>query len=105
MGLKTQLTAKDYIAKRDAEVELHKRKNIDYTVVRPVLLTNEPATGATLGLSTGGKVSRELVAQVLLALAGRPDTAGLTLDLADGPDSVEWAVARAAEEKIDAWED
>ncbi|WOO82779.1 UPF0659 protein [Vanrija pseudolonga] len=94
-----------YIAKRDAEVELHKRKNIDYTVLRPVRLTDEPAGGATLGLSTGGAVSRELVAQVLLALAGRPDTAGLTLDLADGPDSVEWAVARAAEEKIDVWED
>ncbi|KAL1408966.1 hypothetical protein Q8F55_005783 [Vanrija albida] len=94
-----------YIAKRDAEVELHRRKDIDYTVVRPVLLTDEPAGGATLGLATGGKVSRELVAKVLLALADRPETAGLTLDLADGEDSVEWAVARVVEERPDAWED
>lgn len=35
----------DCEAKYDAEVELHKRKQIAYTVVRPGHLTTEPAAG------------------------------------------------------------
>jgi hypothetical protein len=36
-------------AKYDAEVELHRRKAISYTVIRPGALTTEPAKGVTMG--------------------------------------------------------
>lgn len=36
-------------AKYDAEVELHKRKQLKYTVIRPGGLTMEAAKGATVG--------------------------------------------------------
>jgi hypothetical protein len=39
----------DCEAKYDAEVELHKRKAIKFTVIRPGGLTNEPAKGAQVG--------------------------------------------------------
>lgn len=39
----------DCEAKYDAEVELHKRKSIKFTVIRPGGLTLEPAKGATVG--------------------------------------------------------
>lgn len=93
-----------YPAKRDAEIALHKYTNIDYTVLRPVLFTDAPVTGATLGHAQGGKVSKDLVAAALFALAGRPDTAGLTLDLADGTASLESEVVRVVEDRVDAWD-
>jgi uncharacterized protein YbjT (DUF2867 family) len=41
-----------------------------------------------------GEVSRDNVAQVLAALLDRPATAGLVLELADGPDLILDAVSR-----------
>ena len=39
----------DMEAKYDAEVELHKRKQLKFTVIRPGGLTLEPAKGAQVG--------------------------------------------------------
>jgi len=39
----------DCEAKYDAEVELHKRKAIKFTVIRPGGLTQDPAKGAQVG--------------------------------------------------------
>jgi len=38
-------------AKYDAEVELHSRKQLQFTVVRPGGLTDEPAAGADAGFT------------------------------------------------------
>jgi hypothetical protein len=38
-------------AKYDADVELHRRKAIQFTVVRPGWLTEEPAKGAQAGIT------------------------------------------------------
>ena len=47
----------DCQAKYDAEVELHKRKQIAYTVIRPGTLTSEPAAnkGVKMGRTHIGK--------------------------------------------------
>ena len=48
----------DMKAKYDAEVELHSRKQLQYTVVRPGGLTEEPAGGAEAGITQLGKTRR-----------------------------------------------
>jgi hypothetical protein len=41
----------DMKAKLDAEIELHRRKQLQFTVVRPGGLTDEPAGGAEAGIT------------------------------------------------------
>ncbi|WVQ84157.1 hypothetical protein IAT38_006304 [Cryptococcus sp. DSM 104549] len=90
-------------AKLDAELNLHTRKSIDYTVLRPGHLTTEPESGASIGKVHIGSASRELVAKVLLAAATTPGTEGLTLDVMDGKGSVQGELDKAVREKADAW--
>jgi hypothetical protein len=45
----------DMEAKYDAEVELHRRKQIAFTVIRPGGLTTESAGGVTMGKTALGK--------------------------------------------------
>lgn len=45
----------DMQAKYDAEVELHTRKTLQFTVLRPGGLTLEPANGVELGITQVGK--------------------------------------------------
>jgi hypothetical protein len=47
--------------------------------------------------------SRETVANVLLACALDPSTAGKTWDLMDGDDDVESAIRKALESGVDSW--
>ncbi len=42
-------------AKYEAEVELHKRKQIQFTVIRPGGLTDEPSGGVEMGITQVGK--------------------------------------------------
>jgi len=79
-------------------------QDLDWTVLRPAALTDGPGTGTvrlTAGRSTG-EVTRDDVAQVLVALLDTPATAGLVLELAEGPDPVRAAVSRAAEDRTGA---
>ncbi|ORY27757.1 hypothetical protein BCR39DRAFT_565604 [Naematelia encephala] len=94
----------DYMkAKYDAELELHSRKALEYTVLRPGWLTLEPAGGVELGKTQIGNTSRELVAQVLLACAQEPGTAGLTFDVLDGQGTIQDELNKVVQGKIDAW--
>ncbi|MFE5549526.1 SDR family oxidoreductase [Streptomyces sp. NPDC056534] len=73
-------------------------QDLDWTVLRPAALTNEPGTG-TVRLTAErsvGEVTRDDVAQVLVALLDTPASAGLVLELAEGPDPVDKAVSHAA---------
>lgn len=81
-------------AKAGAEADLRKR-DLDWTVLRPGSLTNEPGTGRVkLAPRTGrGPVPRDDVAAVLLALLDAPTTAGMTLELIGGDQLVGDAVA------------
>ncbi|MBA8827619.1 uncharacterized protein YbjT (DUF2867 family) [Saccharopolyspora lacisalsi] len=80
-------------AKRAAERELRSR-SLDWTVLRPGRLTDEPATGhVTLGESLErADVTRGDVAAVLVALLHEPASIHRTLELVNGPTPVAEAV-------------
>ncbi|MCO1579865.1 NAD(P)H-binding protein [Crossiella sp. SN42] len=88
----------DYLrAKGQADEDLRGR-DLDWTVLRPVTLTNEEPTGlVTLAAKVEPtQVSRADVAAVLLALLDTPATAGLTVELTAGDTPVQEAVATIA---------
>jgi uncharacterized protein YbjT (DUF2867 family) len=76
----------------DAELEA---SGLDYTIVRPGRLTDDPGTGKVqLGEDVPrGAVSRDDVAAVLAAVLHEPATAGRTLGLVGGETPVEDAVS------------
>ncbi|WP_406862525.1 SDR family oxidoreductase [Streptomyces sp. HUAS MG47] len=80
-------------AKGEADAYVTSRENLDWTILRPGLLTNDAGTGEVrLAAHTGrGPVPRDDVAAVLAELLETPATAGLTLELVSG--SVPVAVA------------
>lgn len=80
-------------AKGDSEADL-RRRNLDWTVLRPGGLTNDPGTGRVeLAPSVPrGKVSRDDVAAVVVALLDDARTARLTLELVGGDTTVDDAV-------------
>jgi uncharacterized protein YbjT (DUF2867 family) len=85
-------------AKTAAEEDLRAR-DLDWTVLRPGGLTDDPGTGhVRLGPEIPrGKVPRDDVAAVLVALLDEPRTAGLTLELSEGAVPVAAAIAAALE--------
>jgi uncharacterized protein YbjT (DUF2867 family) len=76
-------------AKGAAEVDLRAR-DLDWTILRPGALTDEPATGrVTLGEKVGrGSIPRADVAAVVLALIDRPGSVGQTLEVVGGDDPI-----------------
>ncbi|MEU6082073.1 SDR family oxidoreductase [Streptomyces sp. NPDC047108] len=81
-------------AKGAADGDLRARTALDWTILRPGRLTNEPGTGLVdLAEHTGrDEVPRDDVAAVLAVLLHDPGTAGLTLELIGGAAPVEAAV-------------
>ncbi|QHC20420.1 NAD(P)H-binding protein [Streptomyces sp. GS7] len=73
-------------AKGAADADVRARAGLDWTILRPGRLTDDPGTGqVTLADATGrGPVSRDDVAAVLVALLDEPGTSGRTLELIDG---------------------
>ena len=81
-------------AKHDADQALA-RSGLDFTIVRPGMLTDDRGTGrVALAESLGrrGEVTRDDVAAVLLAALGAENTAGRTLELLGGATPIEEAV-------------
>ncbi|KAK4689834.1 hypothetical protein P7C73_g299, partial [Tremellales sp. Uapishka_1] len=94
----------DYMkAKYDAEVELHHLKQIQFTVIRPGGLTDAAAGGAVMGKTRLQQTSRELVAKTILACAGRPETAGFSIDVMDGEGDVNSELEKVVEQDLDSW--
>src|SRR5919199_3150390 len=81
-------------AKGQADVELQ-ASGLDYTIVRPASLTDDPGSGRVrVGEHVGGgSISRADVAAVLAAVLDEPATAGSTFELASGDVPVEQAMA------------
>ncbi|MGW1763403.1 SDR family oxidoreductase [Streptomyces sp. NPDC002073] len=73
-------------AKGEADAHVRTRLGLEWTILRPGALNDEPGTGLVrLEASTGrGPVSRDDVALVLAELIDTPATAGLTLELVSG---------------------
>ncbi|MFD0145939.1 MULTISPECIES: NAD(P)H-binding protein [unclassified Streptomyces] len=87
-------------AKGAADDSVRARTGLDWTVLRPGMLTNDAGTGLVhLQASTGrGPIPRDDVAAVLSELLDTPGTAGLTLELIGGSTPVTVAVKAVAGE-------
>ncbi|WP_030678702.1 NAD(P)H-binding protein [Streptomyces rimosus] len=85
-------------AKGAADADVRARSGLDWTILRPGRLTDDPGTGnVRLAESTGrSEIPRDDVAAVLAALLTEPATAGRTLELVGGDTPVEDAVRAAA---------
>lgn len=84
------------IAKTAAEEDLRARDDLDWTILRPGLLTDAAPTGSvTLSSSTieRGSVSRADVATVVAGLLTAPNTSHQVLFLTEGPTPITSAVA------------
>jgi uncharacterized protein YbjT (DUF2867 family) len=70
-------------AKAAAEEDLRGRTNLDWTILRPGRLTDDPATGQVRVAESlpGGSVSREWVAATVVRLLDRSDDVGRTLEI------------------------
>lgn len=81
-------------AKGQADADVTARTALDWTILRPGRLTDEPGTGRiALAASTGpGSVPREDVAAVIAHLLRAPKTSGLILELIAGDAPIEQAV-------------
>ena len=79
-------------AQSDAHVQ---HSALDWTVVRPGGLTDEPGTGLVHVASTAGRgsIPRDDVATVVLACLGDPATVGQTFEVVSGNDAVAGALA------------
>jgi len=88
-------------AKRAAEQHIVARDGLDWTVLRPGVLTDDPGNG-TVELTAGNvvgprvarfdRVARDDVAAVLVALLDRPDTAGRIYVVVGGETPIEQAL-------------
>lgn len=85
-------------AKAAADDDVMGRSGLDWTVLRPGHLTDDPGTGRVLLAPDvpRGSVTRDDVAAVLVGLLDRPATAGLVLDLVAGDDSIDSALGKLA---------
>lgn len=88
-------------AKAAADDDIRARDGLDWTVLRPGRLTNDPGTGRVkLAERTGrAEITRDDVAAVLAALLDEPRTAGRTLELINGDAAVADAVAAVTAER------
>ncbi|MGW5738951.1 MULTISPECIES: SDR family oxidoreductase [Streptomyces] len=85
-------------AKGEADAYVRSRTALDWTILRPGMLTDDAGTGLVrLEASTGrGPVPRDDVAAVLAELVDSAATAGLTLELVSGSTPVSVAVKSVA---------
>jgi len=84
-------------AKGRADAELV-ASGLDYVIVRPVILTDDPATGRVsvaddLGELASNEIPRDDVALVLAELLARPEASGRTINLSSGDQEVAEALA------------
>ncbi|MQA11403.1 MAG: NAD(P)H-binding protein [Pseudonocardiaceae bacterium] len=75
-----------YLRAKDAAERDLRERDLDWTILRPGRLTDEPAAGRVSLGSTAEytQISRDDVAAVLAALLDEPGTAGLTVELVAG---------------------
>lgn len=84
-----------YVRAKGEADETLAASGLDYTIVRPGRLTDEPGTGRVqLGADVSrGEISRDDVAWVLAAALAEPATIGATFDLVAGEEPIEAALA------------
>ncbi|TDV50853.1 NAD(P)H-binding protein [Actinophytocola oryzae] len=82
-------------AKAAADQDVMARDGLDWTILRPGLLTDDPGTGKVELAEQvgGGVVTRDDVASVLVALLDHPDTSGRVYELVNGETAIEAALS------------
>lgn len=84
-----------YIAKHYADNEL-KRSGLDYTIIRPVMLTDDNGTGEITAKPTpeglNKKIAREDVAETIIAALDNDNTVGKIIEISQGETKIEEAV-------------
>ncbi|MEU2585892.1 SDR family oxidoreductase [Streptomyces avermitilis] len=85
-------------AKGEADEYVRSRPSLDWTILRPGMLTNDAGTGLVrLEAHTGrGPIPRDDVAATLAELVDTPATAGLTLEVISGSTPIAVAVKAVA---------
>lgn len=84
-----------YLEAKAAADEALRGSGLDYTIVRPGSLTDEPGTGlvdVSTELGRRAPITRDDVAAILVATLDAPETAGLTFEAFNGDREVELAV-------------
>lgn len=84
-----------YLRAKGASERALQESGLDWTILRPGRLTDDPGTG-TVRLAPSvprGRVSRDDVAAVLVAMLDEPGTVGATLELVGGDTPIAEAVA------------
>jgi uncharacterized protein YbjT (DUF2867 family) len=79
-----------FVAKKLADERL-RASSVAHTILRPGLLSDEPATGSVrvdAAAGSGNMISRENVALCVLASLDHPESRGQTIDLLDGDDPI-----------------
>jgi len=86
-----------YLRAKLAAEEALRATKLEWTILRPGRLTDDPGVGRVLLAPSvpRGAVTRDDTAAVLAALLDAPGTAGLTLELVEGDDDVLHAVTAA----------
>jgi len=87
-----------YLRAKDAADQDLMVRDLEWTVLRPGRLTDDPGVGTvTLAKRVPrGAVTRDDVATVLVGLLDRPATAGKVLELVGGDEAIDQAVTRHA---------
>jgi uncharacterized protein YbjT (DUF2867 family) len=81
-------------------------RGLEYTIVRPGGLSDEPGKGTVAAgkVSLGERVSREDVARVVVECIGNDGTKGLAVDVVGGDMEVREAVRGVVERREDGFE-
>ena len=86
-----------YTAKHYADLEL-KRSSLDYTILRPVLLTDDDEAGKVLMTENpdevGSEIPRQAVAETVLTVLKDPKTYGKVIEMSKGEDKIADALAK-----------
>lgn len=93
-------------AKLEADRELVQRSGLEWTIVRPGGLSEEPGQGRVEAgkVHIGRRISREDVAGVVVECLRERGTVGLAFDVVGGDTGVGEAVGRVVEGRVDTFE-
>jgi uncharacterized protein YbjT (DUF2867 family) len=86
-----------YLQAKAAADEAVATSGLDYTIVRPGMLTNDPGTGrieVAEHLGRRGRISRDDVAATLVAVLDEPSTVGKTFELLGGEEEIAAALRK-----------
>jgi nucleoside-diphosphate-sugar epimerase len=93
-----------YIAKHYAD-EMLKQSTLNYTILRPVMLTDNDGTGKLKASETmeglNREISREDVATAIVHLLDREDTYGKVIEMSEGEHSIEDAISAAVQSQLE----